>query len=107
MARETVSWTEITDAVTHTRRSRTDAPTPDMIAIRLTGGTSAVVSGPVIASNAAYNAQTKCGSLLRTSGQSTYVPLPRRTLTARASCATSLDATVPATSAVLSSSYWR
>jgi hypothetical protein len=58
MARETVSWTDA-NGVTHTRKVKKTRGLLHMIAFALTGGTSAVVSGPVIASNAAYNAETK------------------------------------------------
>lgn len=58
MARETVTWTDA-NGVTHTRKVKKTRGLLHAIAFALTGGTSAVVSAPVIASNATYNAETK------------------------------------------------
>lgn len=85
MARETVSWTDA-NGITHTRKVKKTRGLLHAVAFALTGGTSAVVSGPVMASNAAYNAETK----RRIDNRNTRTPAGRLTKT---SATTNLDGT--------------
>lgn len=58
MAKETVSWTDAR-GVTHTRKVKKSNKLLHLIAFTATGGASAVVSAGKMASDAAYNANTR------------------------------------------------
>lgn len=58
MAKETVTWTDAS-GVTHTRKVKKSNKFFHALAFTLTGGTSSIVTAAKVASDAAYNAQTR------------------------------------------------